>query len=73
MRVGAMFSPKTRGFFHEKGKQIIFLAHEKSEIFLQILPKYLVGNWMERFFYFWHLSDHFNLAQLVKKPGKILA
>jgi hypothetical protein len=40
MRVGAMFSPKTRGFFHEKGKQIIFLAHEKSEIFLQILPKY---------------------------------
>jgi hypothetical protein len=52
MRVGAMFSPKTRGFFHEKGKQIIFLAHEKSEIFLQILPKYLVGNWMERFFIF---------------------
>jgi hypothetical protein len=32
MRVGAMFSPKTRGFFHEKGKQIFFLAHEKSEI-----------------------------------------
>jgi len=47
--VGTMFSPKTRGFFHEKGKHN-FLAHEKSEIFLQILPKYLVGNCMERFF-----------------------
>lgn len=47
-------SPEPELFYQLNKNQIIFL-HEKSVIFIKILPKFLVENSRVRLLYFFHL------------------
>lgn len=71
--VGAMFSPKTRGVFFMKKENRYFVWHMKNRNFSLNFTKISCRKRHGKIFYFWYLSGHFNLAQLAKKPGKILA